>query len=286
MKKIFSFIFTILVTMSANAQLVTNSNYDVNADGNVTVKDATAVVSNYVGDKSGERQVVDAGELNEVLKSIYAEIKSLKASNERLERELGIMTNKGHEYVDLGLSVKWASVNIGATSPEDCGDYFAWGETEPQSSSSYSWDSYKWYASNDKLAKYCNSSQYGELDNKEVLDLDDDAAHVNWGGSWRMPTEDELNELFTECTWEWTTVNSVNGFKVKSNKNSNSIFIPAAGYYKDGSLDLNQLYGYIWSNSLNRFDPYSAKVIYFSLTYSEVVEQSRSCGYNVRAVCP
>ena len=128
------------------------------------------------------------------------------------------------EYVDLGLSVKWATFNVGASRPEDYGDYFAWGETEPKEE--YTWETYKWGTSG-KLTKY------NTTDGKTVLDLDDDAAYVNWGDKWRMPTDAERDELVENCTWTWTTQNSVNGYKV-TGPNGNSIFLPAGGYKGSG----------------------------------------------------
>ena len=128
------------------------------------------------------------------------------------------------EYVDLGLSVKWATFNVGASKPEDYGDYFAWGETEPKEE--YTWETYKWGTSG-KLTKY------NTIDGKTVLDLDDDAAYVHWGGKWRMPTDAERDELVENCTWTWTTQNSVNGYKV-TGPNGNSIFLPAGGYKGSG----------------------------------------------------
>ena len=139
-------------------------------------------------------------------------------------------------YVDLGLSVKWATCNVGANSPEEYGDYFAWGETKPKDS--YKWSTYKWCnGSKDKLTKYCKESYYGRVDNKTVLDLVDDAAHVNLGGAWRMPTKEEIRELKDNCTWTWTTQNGVNGYLVTSKKNDNSIFLPAAGYRSGSDLE-------------------------------------------------
>ena len=138
------------------------------------------------------------------------------------------------EYVDLGLSVKWATFNVGATKPEDYGDYFAWGETEPKST--YSWSNYKWCrGSETTLTKYCNHSGYGTVDNKTTLELSDDVAAVNWGGKWRMPTDAEMTELKNQCTWTWTIQNGVNGYEVTSNSNGNSIFLPAAGWCYAGS---------------------------------------------------
>lgn len=137
----------------------------------------------------------------------------------------------GHEYVDLGLSVKWATCNIGASSPSDCGDYFAWGETTNKSSYTES-----------------NSVTYCE-------DMDDisgnsnyDAARANWGGTWRMPTLSEIRELVSECTREWITMNDIKGYKVIG-PNGNSIFLPATGYRNGTSLNLVGVYGYYWSST-------------------------------------
>ena len=130
-----------------------------------------------------------------------------------------------HEYVDLGLSVKWATCNMGASSPEEYGDYYAWGETETKST--YDWNTYKWCkGSENTLTKYCTDSDYGTVDNKTVLDPEDDVAHVKWGGNWRMPTDAEIEELRENCIWKWTTQNGKNGYKVTSKKNGNSIFLP------------------------------------------------------------
>jgi hypothetical protein len=160
-----------------------------------------------------------------------------------------IEMHNGHEYVDLGLpsGLLWATCNVGAESPEDYGDYFAWGETSPKSD----YDTYKYYSSStDELTKYCTDSDYGLTDTKTTLDLIDDAARVNLGGSWRMPTSAEQDELREKCTWTWTTLNGIKGYKVTSKSNGNSIFLPAAGYrdgtdvYSVGSL------GDYWSSSL------------------------------------
>ena len=115
-----------------------------------------------------------------------------------------------YQAVDLGLSVKWATMNVGATSPEDYGGYYAWGETEEKSN--YDWETYKWCnGSYNNMTKYCTDGYYGTVDNKRVLDPSDDVAHVKWGGSWRMPTSDEIKELTDECNWQWTSLNGVDG---------------------------------------------------------------------------
>ena len=139
--------------------------------------------------------------------------------------------HKGHGYVDLGLSVKWATCNVGATSPEEYGDYFSWGETSPK-------------------AEYTegNSLTYG----KDMSDISGiyDAATANWGGTWRMPTFDELNELRKRCTWTWTTQNGVNGYKVIGPSGA-SIFLPAAGGRSRSSLYDAGSCGFYWSSTPN-----------------------------------
>ena len=192
------------------------------------------------------------------------------------------------EYVDLGLSVKWATCNVGATKPEESGDYFAWGETEPKST--YNWSTYKWCnGSKTTLTKYNTKSDYGYVDNKTELEASDDAASVNWGGAWRMPTQAEQNELRTECTWEWTTQNGVYGYKVTSNKagyTDKSIFLPGTGYRYDSSLSSGVSDGYYWSSSLDTDNPGYAYRLFF---YSEYVlwnTESRYYGLSVRPVCP
>ena len=146
------------------------------------------------------------------------------------------------EAVDLGLSVKWATFNVGATSPEDYGDYFAWGETEPKET--YSWATYKWGTSS-------NLTKYNTTDGKTTLDPEDDAAKVLWGGYWRMPSKEEVDELTQQCTWIWTTHNNVNGYKV-TGPNGNSIFLPAAGYKGAGPTYPAGEDGLYWTSTLEK----------------------------------
>ena len=192
-----------------------------------------------------------------------------------------------HEYVDLGLSVKWATCNVGASKPEEYGDYFAWGETQPKNT--YDWSTYKWCnGSYDTQTKYCTKNSYGTVDNKTQLELSDDAARANWGGSWRMPTHEEQEELRTQCTWTWTTQNGVYGYKVTSKKSgytNNSIFLPAAGYRIDSSLSNAGSYGYYWSSSLYTGYPYSAYYLYFYSVNVGWYDDDRYVGFTVRPVC-
>lgn len=137
----------------------------------------------------------------------------------------------GHEYVDLGLSVKWATCNVGAENPWDYGDYFAWGEIAPKDE----------YTIDNSLT--CGVEMPDISGNPEY-----DAARANWGGTWRIPTGMEMDELLADCTWEWTTEQDVTGYRV-TGPNGNSIFLPAAGSYSGSSLYSAGNYGYYWSST-------------------------------------
>ena len=190
-----------------------------------------------------------------------------------------------HEYVDLGLpsGVKWATCNVGATKPEEYGGYYAWGETEEKED--YEWNTYKWCkGSDDTMTKYCTDSYYGIVDNKTVLDPEDDVAHVKWGGSWRMPTQAEQNELCTNCRWTWTTQNGVNGYKVTSKTNANSIFFPAAGHRCGTYLFDSGSGGTYWSGSSRHDYSYYAYFLEFDRGYYERYYSYRFLGFSVRPV--
>ena len=191
----------------------------------------------------------------------------------------------GHEYVDLGLSVKWATCNIGATTPEDYGNYYAWGETKPQST--YNWSTYKWCnGSSSTFTKYNTSSSFGTVDNKTVLNLADDAARANWGGSWRMPTDGEWGELLDECTWEWKNAykGTTAGYLVTSKINGNSIFLPAAGYRFGGDLDYAGYYCFYWPSSLDTEGPDNAWRVDLLSGSGDGGGHSRDAGQSVRPV--
>ncbi|MEE1091414.1 MAG: hypothetical protein UH103_08320, partial [Paludibacteraceae bacterium] len=198
------------------------------------------------------------------------------------------MMNAGHECVDLGLpsGLKWATCNVGATTPEEYGNYFAWGEVEPKAT--YNWSTYKYCnGSSSTLIKYCNNSSYGNngfTDNKTVLDPEDDAATANWGGAWRMPTKAEQNELRNNCTWDWTTQNGVNGYKV-TGQNGNSIFLPAAGCVYKGALSFAGSDGGYWSSSLDPDNLDRAYDVYFNSGYVDWSNYYRYYGLSVRPVC-
>ncbi|MCQ2130924.1 MAG: fimbrillin family protein [Bacteroidales bacterium] len=232
-------------------------------------------------------------------------------------------THNGYEYVDLGLSVKWATMNVGATKPEEYGDYFAWGETEPYYEDGYAqedpqkhwkdWEDSENYAYADGFNKYygnnevhhwtkytywCSYMNYYTnaeffTDNKAVLDSEDDVAHVNWGGDWHMPTAAEQDELLNtdNCSWTWTTMNGINGYKVQSKKigyTDNWIFLPAAGSRKDDRLLELGSFGAYWSNSLNTDIDDDGIACMFAFSSSDVYRGDfyRGWGRSVRPVCP
>ena len=182
------------------------------------------------------------------------------------------------QYVDLGLpsGIKWATCNVGATKPEEYGDYFAGGEIKPKTA--YSWSTY--FDTIDGGSTFTKYTTAG----KTMLDLEDDAAHVVWGGEWRMPTNEEWTELCNNCTWIWTILNGVNGYKVKSKINGNSIFLPAAGYRYSGSLGRAGSCGFYWSSSLYTDSPYYAWYVSFSSDYVGRDDYGRYYGQSVRPV--
>ena len=210
---------------------------------------------------------------------------------------------KGHEYVDLGLSVSWATCNVGADKPEDYGDYYAWGEVEPKES--YTWVNYRFrtggYDEADvRFSKYTSmlytsmldaDNRYYVADDKTLLDIKDDVAHVKWGGNWRVPTDQEMFELIDSCTWTWTTVNGVNGCLITSNRpgfTDRSIFLPATGTYA-WALDNTSVgtWGHYWSSSVNRDKTsHSAGVLVIGSNYRDVKKTFRFKGQSIRPVCP
>ena len=214
--------------------------------------------------------------------------------------------------VDLGLSVKWASFNLGASAPEEYGDYFAWGEIEPYYEEGYSqsaspvwkegksagysnqYESYKWWNSSDKFTKYNNDSNYGFTDNLTVLERGekpgetiDDSARAILGGKWRMPTDSEWTELRELCTWTWTDDYNGTGVsgRIVTGTNGNSIFLPAAGVWEGSAFAASGSYGVYWSSSLYTEHAYYAWLNSFhsSLECYRGYED-RCYGFSVRPV--
>ncbi len=198
-------------------------------------------------------------------------------------------TLNGYDYIDLALpsGTLWATCNVGATSPEAYGNYFAWGETNIKST--YDWNTYKYAkGSETSLTKYCNNSGLGNdyfTDELTTLESADDVATFNWGSDWRMPTLDEWNELMNEenCTWTWINLNGKNGYEVKSVRNSNSIFLPAAGYRKGNDLIYAGSSGGYWANLLGT-SASGAKCADFYSNNISTTNSNRNFGLSVRPV--
>ena len=196
----------------------------------------------------------------------------------------------GSSFVDLGLpsGTLWATCNIGANSPEEYGDYFAWGETEGYNDGKtyFDFSTYKWCnGSNNTMTKYCDNSSYGYngfTDAKTELDLEDDAAYVNWGPAWRMPSIEQFRELINSnyTTTTRTEQNGVYGCKITSKKNGNSIFLPGAGYRHYGLLGS----GYYWSRTLISDEPYFAGTLFFDSSSISMCCGGRCDGQSVRPV--
>lgn len=193
-----------------------------------------------------------------------------------------------HEYVDLGLpsGLKWATCNVGASAPEEYGDYYAWGETVTKTN--YSISTYEHY----KIETSTDADGF-EIEEHILINLGDisgteyDVAHQKWGGSWRMPTQNEFQELYDYCTWTWGTNNSVRGYKV-TGTNGNWIFLPAAGYRSDTFLYCDGSYGYYWSSTPCRYSSFPNCV--YNLDFSNgyvnpsVFSTGRCNGLSVRPV--
>ena len=183
----------------------------------------------------------------------------------------------GHEYVDLGLSVKWATCNVGASKPEEYGDYFAWGET----STKETYDDDNCPTSG---RSYSSLQSQGYIDSEGNLTAQYDAATANWGGNWRMPTEAEMQELIDKCNWKWKKQNGVKGYKV-TGPNGNSIFLPAAGHRYGSSLYSAGSYGNYWSSTPDKYLDHNAYFLsFYSNNHGMTNYRDRSYGMSVRPV--
>ena len=199
------------------------------------------------------------------------------------------INNNGFNFVDLGLpsGTLWASCNVGASKPSDSGFYFQWGDVqgykaeqvgEGEGKKAFTWTDYKFNIDGDasKFSKYTTP--------EEALELEDDAANANMGGSWHMPTPKQIEELIDNTTSTWTTQDGVNGRLFISKKNGKSIFIPAAGFASGGSLNLVGLEADVWSFTLDTYDVYFGRYLYFVSGNIYFFNGYRYCGFSVRGV--
>ena len=209
------------------------------------------------------------------MRKIYVTLIALMAT-------LAVNAQTSNEYVDLGLpsGTLWATCNLGAEAPEELGDYYAWGETEPNKEK-FNWGDYKWCnGSATTLTKYCLFYEFGTPDHKQVLDKKDDAAISNLGKEWCMPTDRQISELINKnnTTTEFTTLNGVNGILLTSKKNGNSIFLPAAGSVANGVRLGKGLDGCYWSTSGCNG---SADALKFYVDTKMIVNAGQLCDWGV-----
>ncbi len=206
-----------------------------------------------------------------------------------LEKEVGgSASSTTHEYVDLGLpsGTLWATYNIGATKPEEIGEYYSWGETETKDF--FNWSTYKWCISNngglDFLTKYNSGHRYnGKIDNLQTLLSQDDVASAKWGSEWRMPTNEEFQELLDNCQYNWTEYNGVYGAKFTAS-NGNSMFLPVGGYYESSTIYDTNSRGFYWSSSLLNDYEFCALNVYFRSEGVGMNAGNRRLGFPVRSV--
>lgn len=217
-------------------------------------------------------------------------ISDQKESYEKVGQKVENPKHNGYEYVDLGLSVKWATCNVGSVCPEYCGNYFMWGDVA--TSFNYSWAAYKYCMSGGKnQTKYSTQKKYGFkrfVDYKSELEPCDDAAHIIWGGEWRMPTINEIRELQSRCVWTWAKLNGINGYKVMSRVPGHEgkyIFLPAVGSYSNDKITSVGHVGVYWSSTLELDEPENAHVLKFDRGGVNVDWTDNRCdGHAIRAV--
>ena len=284
MKKFSSFLVVLVMLMSvsftAGAQEPVRG--DVDQDGMVGIADVARLVDNLLqGVAEGDVDLDGVVAISDVASLVDYLLKGSWPDDP--------VTPTEYESVDLGLpsGTLWATCNVGAVNPEDCGDYFAWGEVVPNKEY-YWWETTAWvYVENGKiyLSKYNTKSTNGEIDNKTELDPEDDAAYVNMGPEWRMPSRDQIFELFDYCTWEWTQVNGMNGQMV-TGPNGNTVFFPASGIRLAYDIDYVGEEGFYWSRTLNLppVPSTGAAGIRLSWEFFEFGGGSRCNGLTVRAV--
>ena len=265
MKRIYSTIIALIATLTISAQTIKVYEYDEN--GNLNNSPA------YTSSKK--------------VKVIFTEDKQ-----------------EEHEWVDLGLpsGTLWATCNVGASKPEEYGDYFAWGETSGYNSgkTTFNWSTYKWMNTGQSSWTEINKYTYADGktsgcwysngifigDGKTTLESSDDAATINWGSAWCMPSFDQIKELYNSSytTTEWIRMNGVNGRKITSKSNGKSLFLPAAGYHDYDAIELTCSSGYYWSSSLYPLISHSAISLCLHSDGIDYFNNARINGLSVRPV--
>ncbi len=298
-----SSVFVSSITLS-NTEVTLNTGKTFQLSATITPSTASGVTLVWASSDPSVATVSNTGLVTATDKEGTATITATIAGTTLVaSTEVTVSSKPAHEYVDLGLpsGTLWATCNIGAENPEDYGDYFAWGETKGYNSGKtiFDWEYYKWCSNKDWTGMtkytypdnqtdgiwYSGSTFIG--DNKTELDPEDDAAYVNWGSEWRMPTRAQQDELrnTSYTTWTWTTMNGKNGYKVsKKSDSSVYIFLPAAGCRYDSSLNSAGSNGYYWSRSLDTSYSYFAYYLYFHSGNFDWNDYNRYYGRSVRPV--
>ncbi|MBO4841798.1 MAG: hypothetical protein J5478_00305 [Bacteroidales bacterium] len=257
------------------------------SSGATAIQQIQTTLSSLKGVVDGENRKIDAiitelGELDPSTGSVSAALSQIQTSVsglssyddilEAIQRSLEYLFLP--DYVDMGNGLKWATRNVGAKTPVEYGDYFAWGETTTKSI--YSWNTYKW-GNGSSFTKYTS--------HPATLESADDAATANWGGTWRTPTYLEWDFLLTSSTQEWTEYkgSGVYGILITSELTGNSIFLPAAGYRDGADLILNGHHGYYWASTLEISSSEAARAEFYSQGIS-YVGASRCYGASIRPV--
>ena len=277
-----------MISLGASAEVLPG---DANNDGSVNVNDISTIATYILNGKAtpwNEKNADANGDGTVNVNDISATATIILGGEGGDETHVYLKCPDDHHphAIDLGLpsGTKWCCCNVGASTPEGYGGYYAWGETSEKSM--YDWNTYKWCnGSYSSITKYCTDSYYGNVDGKTVLDLSDDVAHVRMGGSWHMPSTEQQRELINNCTQTWTQQNGVNGILV-TGKNGGQIFLPAAGYRWGDYLYDAGSYGDYWSSSLSPGGDYYAYYLYFDSGSWYWYNYDRNVGHSVRAVCP
>ena len=264
-------------TIFSKTMLIGDHQVELRKEGYETLKFTAKVERNQTTNISKELKKAGSGQQSGPTGPAQSNLRSSGAQTG---------TENGHEWVDLGLGVVWATCNVGAYKPEDYGNYFSWGETS--SKNTYEWKNYAFRNKgndydNVKFTKYNSDSNRGLVDNKTALDVSDDVAHVKWGGRWRMPTKAEFEELFSQCTWTWTTQSGVKGYLATSKVNGKTIFFPANGYKSDSGTTLCEGRELEYWSSSRAHSVNASCLTNFHSTF-KVDDLFRCWGFGVRAV--
>jgi hypothetical protein len=264
--KRFTMIMMAMVAI-ATAAFAQSKIYVYRNDGNtVTIPDS--IIQGMECSKVDSQMVTHTNYVMQIIKTASGDVKIPLSEIDSIS-----FVKPVGDAVDLGLSVRWASYNVGANSSEDYGGYYAWGETEEKSC--YSVSTYKYF--NSTTIEYINIGD-------EISGTKYDVARVKWGGYWRLPTQAEQKELTDKCTWTWTTQNGVKGYKV-AGPNGNSIFLPAAGNRDDTDINHVGVGGFYWSGTLSEIHPGDAYYLNFDKSDGKnVYDAGRIYGFPVRPV--